>query len=128
MVGLGNRPPAFGPRRGDIHFIAFPDSGGQVIRGPHPAVVVQADALQRSSTTIVVPMTSSPRAAELAPPFLVAVSGRETGLDRDGWVKCDQPMTLPTTFLGPRAGRLNPQSLARVDTALRFVFDLQPIR
>jgi mRNA-degrading endonuclease toxin of MazEF toxin-antitoxin module len=105
--------------------VAFPDSGGQVIRGPHPAVIIQTDAMARSSTTIVVPMTSAPRAAEFAPAFLVAVSAREAGLDRDGWVKCDQPMTLPASLLGPRAGRLNPETLSRVDAALRFVFALE---
>lgn len=113
-----------GPRRGDIHFIAFPDQGGNVLRGPHPAVVVQADAMRRSSTVVLVPMTSSPRSAVESPPYLVAVTRRESGLDRDGFVKCDQPATLPTTVLGPKAGRLAPQALERVDVALRFVLDL----
>jgi hypothetical protein len=30
-------------------------------------------------------------------------------------------MTLPTAALGPKAGRLNPAALERVDAALRFV-------
>jgi len=113
-----------GPRRGDIHFIAFPDAGGHVLRGPHPAVVVQTDRLQRSSTVVVVPMTSSPRSAMEEPPYLVAVGRRESGLDRDGFAKCDQPATLPVTVLGPRAGRINPAGLDRIDAALRFTLDL----
>ncbi len=125
MVGIGREDPAGGaPRRGDIHFIALPDLGGHVLRGPHPAVVVQADRLRRSSTVIVVPMTSRARSAELDPPYLVPVAARECGLDRDGYVKCDQPATLPVTVLGPRAGRLNPAAVGRVDAALRFVLDL----
>jgi len=125
VVGIGNRAPsAPGPRRGDIHFIDFGDAGGHVIRGPHPALVIQTDRLARSSTVIVAPMTSSARAAELEPPFLVAVTARESGLPRDGWAKCDQPTTLPTAFLGPRVGRLAPAALARIDAALRFVFEV----
>lgn len=125
MVGIGSRPPGEpDPRRGDIHFVDFGDSGGNVIRGPHPALVIQTDRLARSSTVIVAPMTSSARAATLEPPFLVAVSARESGLPRDGWVKCDQPATLPTALLGPRVGRLSPAAVERLDAALRFVFGL----
>ncbi|MES2210475.1 MAG: type II toxin-antitoxin system PemK/MazF family toxin [Chloroflexota bacterium] len=124
MVGIGREAAAAGPRRGDIHFVDFLDQGGQVIRGPHPALVIQTTRLQRSSTVIVAPMTSSARAAEYAPPFLVPVAARDSGLPRDGWIKCDQPTTLPTTLLGPRVGRLNPDALERLEVALRFVLDL----
>jgi mRNA-degrading endonuclease toxin of MazEF toxin-antitoxin module len=124
VVGLGREPATTGPGRGDIHFVDFGDVGGHVIRGPHPAVVVQTDRMRRSSTVVVVPMTSAARAAEYAPPFLVAVTGRESGLPRDGWIKCDQPTTVPTILLGPRAGRLSPAAVDRLDAALRFVLGL----
>lgn len=124
MVGIGQRPTGAGPRRGDIHFVDFGDVGGDVMRGPHPALVIQTDRLGRSSTVVVAPMTSSAKAAELEPPFLVAVAARESGLPRDGWVKCDQPTTLPTALLGPRVGRLAPAAITRLDAALRFVFEL----
>ncbi len=124
MVGIGRAPADAGARRGDIHFIDLPQVGGHVIRGPHPAVVVQSDRLRRSSTVVVVPMTSAARAAEFEPPFLVAVTGRESGLPRDGWIKCDQPFTIPTAALGPRAGRLGPEAIARLDAALRFVLEV----
>lgn len=124
MVGIGReRSPGF-PRRGDIHFIAFPDTGGNVLRGPHPAIVVQTDRLQRSSTVVVVPMTSSPRSAPENPPYLVAVGARASGLDRDGYAKCDQPATLPVSIIGRKAGRLAPDVIDRIDAALRFVLDL----
>jgi mRNA-degrading endonuclease toxin of MazEF toxin-antitoxin module len=87
-------------------------------------VIVQTDRMRRSSTVVVVPMTSVARAAEFQPEFLAPISGRESGLARDGWAKCDQPTTLPTFVLGPRAGRLNPEAVARIDEALRFVLGL----
>ena len=124
MVGIGREAPALGPRRGDIHFVAFPDAGGHVLRGPHPAVVVQTERMRRSSTVIVVPMTSAARSASLAPPYLVPVTARDSGLDRDGFVKCDQPATLPLGVLGRRAGRLSAGAIERLDDALRFVLDL----
>ena len=124
MVGIGHAPAAVGPRRGDIHFVDFPDVGGHVICGPHPCVIVQTDRMRRSSTVVLVPLTSAAKAAEFQPEFLVRISVQESGLPRDGFAKCDQPMTLPTVVLGPKAGRLNPDAIARVDDALRFVLGL----
>ena len=124
MVGVGRDPAKAGPLRGDIHFVDFAEQGGHVIHGPHPALVIQTDRLQRSATVIVAPMASSARAAEFEPPFLVPVAARESGLPRDGWIKCDQPTTLPTVLLGPRVGRLSQDALDRLDIALRFVLDL----
>ena len=124
VVGIGREPARFGPSRGDIHIVDLPEIGGSVMRGPHPAVVVQSDRMRTSGTIILVPMTSAPRSASEQPPYLVPVRGRDCGLARDGFVKCDQTMTLPTTLLGPKAGRLNPAALDRVDAALRFVLGL----
>ena len=124
MVGIGQRPPVAGPRRGDIHLVAFPDAGGHVLRGPHPAVVVQTDRMRRSSTVVVIPMTSTAPSAVDMPPYLVAIGARESSLDRDGFAKCDQPATLPVVVLGPQAGRLSPSAIERLDAALRFVLDL----
>ena len=124
MVGIGQAPPVFGPTRGDIHIVDFPDVGGNVIRGPHPGVVVQTDRLRRSSTVVVVPLISAAKAASFDPPFLVSIGRRESGLPRDGWAKCDQPLTVPTFVLGPKAGRLNPEAIARLNAALRFVLGL----
>ena len=124
MVGIGHAPTAPGPRRGDVHFVDFPDLGGHVINGPHPAVVVRTDRMQRSTTVIVIPMTSTARSLPEQPPYLVPVAGHESGMQRDGFAKCDQVLTFPASILGPRAGRLNPEALARVDAAMRFVLDV----
>jgi mRNA-degrading endonuclease toxin of MazEF toxin-antitoxin module len=121
VVGIGHLPPVSGPARGDVHLVDFAEAGGHVIRGPHPAVVVQSDRMRRSSTTLVVPMSSAPRSAASHPPYLVSVSARQSGLPRDGFAKCDQVTTIPAVRLGPRLGRLNRETLDQVDNALRFV-------
>jgi mRNA-degrading endonuclease toxin of MazEF toxin-antitoxin module len=68
-------------------------------------------------------MTRAPPPDDLPRPHRVAVARAESGLDRDGWVKADQPMTLPARVLGGQVGRLAPGALDRLDAALRFVFD-----
>jgi mRNA-degrading endonuclease toxin of MazEF toxin-antitoxin module len=107
-----------------VHLVDFPELGGHVIKGPHPAVVIRTDRMAKSTTVLVVPMTSAPRSAPERPPYLVPVAGREAGLGRDGFVKCDQILTFPTLMLGPRLGRLNPDAIDRMDDALRFVLGL----
>jgi mRNA interferase MazF len=127
MVGIGTAPRPTGPRRGDIHVVAFPDIGGHVIRGPHPAVVVSSDRLNRPAGTVLVcPLTSQIRhdPEEYLPPYLVPVASKASGLDRDGYAKVDQVMTRPSARLGAPIGRVNPESMAAVDRGLRFVLDL----
>jgi mRNA-degrading endonuclease toxin of MazEF toxin-antitoxin module len=124
MVGIDEAPPVIGPSRGDIHVVDFPNLGGNVIRGPHPGVIVQTDRMRRSSRIVVVPLTSAAKAARFEPEFLVKIAAGDAGLPRDGWAKCDQPMTLPAFLLGPKMGRLSPAAIDCVDDALRFVLGL----
>lgn len=69
-------------------------------------------------------MTSSLPSAAILPSYLVPVLGRQAGLPRDGFAKCDQITVISTSLLGPRMGRLNPRSMDQVDAALRFVLGL----
>jgi mRNA-degrading endonuclease toxin of MazEF toxin-antitoxin module len=123
-VSIGRAAPRVGPRRGDIVLVTFPEVGGHVQAGRRPAVVVQADRLARSGTVVLCPMTSAPPPDDLPRPHRVAVTHAESGLDRDGWVKADQFVTVPTGVLVGPIGRLAPPAIERVDAALRFVLDL----
>lgn len=124
VVGIGREPARGAHARGDIHLIDFPEIGGHVIKGPHPAVVVRTDRMARSATVIVAPMTSAPRSEAERPRYLVPVAGREAGLPKDGFIKCDQLATFPAILLGPKLGRLSPEATERLDDALRFVLGL----
>lgn len=125
MVGIGRVPPPVGPVRGEVYLVDFEDIGGSVLRGPHPALVVQSDRMGRSSTVLVCPVSSrGSRLPDYVPPYLAWVARHESGLGRDGWVKTDQLFTRPTDSLGPRLGRLSPAAMTRVDASLRFVLGL----
>lgn len=127
MVGIGSARARAGPLRGDIHLVAFPEVAGHVIHGPHPAVIVSSDRLNRPAGTVLVcPLTSRIRHDPLdyLPPYLVQVAARMSGLDRNGYVKVDQLFTRPVEGLGARVGRVNPETMESVDQALRFVLGL----
>jgi len=127
MVGIGTAPGSTGPRRGDIHIVAFPEVGGHVMQGAHPAIVVSSDRLNRPTGTVLMcPLTSRIRhdPSDYLPPYLVAVTARASGLDRDGYAKVDQVFTRPVGSLGARVARANPETMAAVNQALRFVLGL----
>jgi mRNA-degrading endonuclease toxin of MazEF toxin-antitoxin module len=77
-----------------------------------------------SSTTLVVPITSSAVSAHLDPPYLVPASTRDLQLAWDGWIHADQVATFPTSELGDRVGVLPGRKLEELDRALRFVLEV----
>ena len=124
MVSIGREAQPAAPRKGDIVVVAFPDVGGHVQAGLRPGVVVQADRLSRSGTVVVCPMTSARPGDDRPRPHRVPVRAVESGLDRDAWVKADEPTTVPQAILRGPIGRLAPAAIERLDAALRFVLDL----
>ena len=51
--------------------------------------------------------------------------GREHGLARECVVNCDNLFTIPKPAVGLRRGELDPESLARLRTALMIALDLE---
>lgn len=52
--------------------------------------------------------------------------GREEGLALECVVNCDNLFTIPQSALGRRRGQLDPESVARLRTALLIALDLDP--
>jgi mRNA-degrading endonuclease toxin of MazEF toxin-antitoxin module len=123
-VTIGQRLTAAGPRRGEIYRLQFREIGGQVLSGPHFAVVVQTTRMASSGTTLAVPVTSSAASGHLDPPYLVHASARDLQLVWDGWIHADQVATFPTSELEDRVGVLAGRKLEELDRALRFVLDV----
>jgi mRNA-degrading endonuclease toxin of MazEF toxin-antitoxin module len=124
VVSIGRAAPQAGPRKGDIFMLEFPDVGGHVQAGRRPGVVVQGDRFSRSGTVALCPMTSAAPTDGHPRPHRVPITRTESGLDRDGWVKADQIVTVPAAVLHGPLARLAPAAIDRLDAALRFVLDL----
>lgn len=83
-------------------------------------MLVSREAAYRvRSHLTVVPVTTRTRRV----PTLVPVGPRD-GLDRDGFVNCDEVGTIHHDQLIERIGALDPSTLAAVDDALRFSLGL----
>ncbi|MEO3860774.1 type II toxin-antitoxin system PemK/MazF family toxin [Acrocarpospora sp. B8E8] len=103
--------------RGDLYRLRAPrDAVGHEQRGERFAVVVQSDLLKIFSTVLIAPTSTSAREADFRP--TVDLNGKATR------VLLDQTTAVDPQRLGDFAGRLSPQEIDEVDTALRIVFGL----
>lgn len=111
------------PRRGEIYWVDFNPSRGVEQAGRRPAVIVQNDRGNTTSSYTVVAAISS---AELprAYPFTVLLPKGHGNLSRPGHVNCAQLLTIDKRRLGERIGSLSKETMEGVDAALRYELDL----
>lgn len=101
--------------QGEVWWADLPEPTRSGPRFRRPVVVVQGDALNRSTiaTVVCVPLTSNQRWADA--PGNVSFSARMTGLPKASVANVSQVIALDKTLLTERVGKL-PQ--AKVDLLL----------
>ena len=103
--------------RGDVFELRLTRGArGHEQRGKRFGVVLQADALAPLSTVIVAPTSTAAPAADFHPE--VTVRRRKT------LVLCEQLRALDSGRLGRRVGRLQPEEIEEIDSALRLVLSI----
>jgi len=120
---MARRPGVASPRRGEIHLVSFDPTVGAEIRKTRPALVIQNDVFNRwSPVTIVAAITS--RSDERVYPTKVPLDPPEGNLDNPSVVLLNQIRTVDRRRLVRRLGRLRPESMRRVDRAIRISLGL----
>lgn len=111
----GTKPAKWYPRRGEVCLIDLDKQ--------RPALVISSDSLNAHSLDIcVLPISTAEHKAFSLRPKLKA---GEAGLNRDCWVKCDQPTTVEKQMaLYPPLGTLAVASMQKIETALKVALDL----
>src|SRR5450759_3124692 len=113
-----------GPRRGEIWDVNWSPGRGAEQQGTRPALIIQNDRGNASSSyplTIVASMSRTER--EL--PLHVRISpSEENGLTDFTDVKCEQVMTIEKSRLMRRRVVITPDELNRVDVALKLSLNL----
>jgi mRNA interferase MazF len=108
------------PRRGEIWDVNWSPGRGAEQQGTRPALIIQNDRGNASSSyplTIVASMSRTER--EL--PLHVRISPTpENGLTDYTDVKCEQMMTIEKSRLLRKRGAITPEEMRRVDGALRL--------
>lgn len=111
-------------RRGEIWWASLPEPYGSAPGYRRPVVVVQSNDFNESriQTVVIVAITSNLAVADAPGNF--AVSARETSLPRRSVVNVSQVLTLSKSLLTKRAGRLDDNSVRRLDEGLRVALSL----
>jgi mRNA interferase MazF len=109
-------------KRGEIWTVSLDPVVGHEQAGRRPALIVSADALNRSPAGLIVvlPITSKPRAL----PSRVRVAPPEGGLAHESWVITEQIRTISTQRLVSRLGTVTAATMERVATCLRLLLEL----
>ncbi len=100
--------------RGEIWTVA----GGVYAAKPRPAVIVQDDLFDATSSVTVAPMTST---LVDAPLMRIRISGgddRLSGLEHDSDVMIDKLTTVRRSSIGARVGRLTAEQVVEVERAI----------
>ena len=100
--------------RGEIWTVA----GGVYAAKPRPAVIVQDDLFDATSSVIVAPMTSTLLDAPLMRIRISGGDGRLSGLDRDSDVMIDKLTTVRRSNVYTRVGRLTAEQLVEIERAM----------
>ncbi len=102
--------------RGDVFLVNLDPVVGSEVGKTRPAVVLQNELANRTSPTVtIVPLSSK---TERIFPFQVLIPAGEGGLERKSKALCEQIRTLSRSRLIERLGRLSPERLEEIRTAL----------
>ena len=109
-------------KRGEIHWVDWNPARGSEQAGLRPALIIQNDIGNKSSTTTIVAALST--APEKLYPFLVKIIKSESGLSRDSAVNLSRILTIDQSRLQGKCGELSDIKMAEVDEAIKVSLGL----
>ena len=110
-------------KRGDIYYADLRPVVGSEQGGIRPVLIIQNDAGNRHSPTVIcAAITSRMHKAKL--PTHVALSAAECDITKDSVILLEQIRTIDKRRLREKVCRLDALALSRVDRALRISLEL----
>ncbi len=113
-----------GPRRGEIWDVNWSPGRGAEQQGTRPALIIQNDRGNASSSYPLTIVASMSRTERELPLHVRIAPSAENGLTDYTDVKCEQVMTIEKSRLLRRRGVITSEELHRVDTALCLSLNL----
>jgi mRNA interferase MazF len=111
--------------RGVVVDVNLDSTVGHEIKKRRRCVVIQNDVgNQYSSTTIVAPIWGAEHLKGKPYPVMVFVEAGDGGTVKESYVLCNQIRTVDETRLGTVYGKLKPETMKRVDGALKISLGL----
>ena len=103
-------------QRGEVCWVNLDPVVGSEVGKRRPAVVLQNDLANATSTTVtVIPLSSN---AQRVYPFQVRIPTGEGGLRDESKALCEQIRTVSRERIGERIGALPPERLGEIRAAL----------
>ena len=115
-------------RRGNIYWVDFGVPMGSEQGGRRPALIIQNDIGNKTSTTTIIGAITSSKIYDVKYPFHVQIPAKESGLSNDGTVKLEQIRTISVDRLISLIGSLSPNKMLEVDEAIRASFGLTNLK
>ena len=110
-------------KRGDIYYADLSPVVGSEQGGMRPVLIVQNDTGNRHSPTVIAAaITSQTGKAKL--PTHIELTGRSVGLTRDSVILLEQIRTIDKSRLKEKMGRLDGETMTKVDNAIAVSFGL----
>jgi mRNA interferase MazF len=106
-------------KRGEVWTVS---GGGRYAGKPRPAVIVQEDRFDSTSSITLCAFTTDPTEAPLLR-MLIEPTDRN-GLSSASRLMVDKVTTVPKTRLGKRIGKLNDEDVVRLNRALTVFLGL----
>ena len=112
-------------RRGDIWLVDLDPTIGHEINKTRPAVIIQNDIHNEySKLTIIAPLTSKNTSSIYPTEVLIP---KEQGVETDSKILLSQIRTVDKRRLVRRVGRINSETQAQIDEAIRISLGLVKI-
>lgn len=105
------------PRRGEVWLVNFDPTIGAEIKKTRPAIILQNDIGNRYSSLTIVAAISSGRGRAVYP-TTVPIQAPEGGLVHNSLALLDQLRSADKRRLVKKLGRLKPETMRRIETAL----------
>ena len=115
-------PPS--PQRGEIWDVNWSPGRGAEQQGTRPALVIQNDRGNASTSYPLTIVASMSRTERELPLHVRIAPTTENGLTDYTDVKCEQVMTIEKSRLLRKRGTISSEELVRVDSALRLSLNL----
>ena len=110
-------------KRGDIYYADLSPVVGSEQGGMRPVLIVQNDTGNRHSPTVIAAaITSQMGKAKL--PTHIELSAQSYGLSRDSVILLEQIRTIDKSRLRERMGKLDNDTMTKVDNAIAVSFGL----
>ena len=110
--------------RGDIHWANLRERVGSEPVYRRPVLIVSADAFNDSRINTIVALAISSNLALADAPGNVELPAANSGLDRDSVINVSQVVTLDKTQVKDRAGRVDADTMRRVEAGLSLVLQV----